>query len=109
MQRTQTGLVRVVVDLAARDLRTPLVEQADQGAHQAGLALAALAEQHQVVAGQQRGLQLGQDGVVEADDAGKGGLAGRSRATRLARISSLTVRGAYPDSSSWPRVAGAGC
>ena len=32
----------------------------------------------------------------------------RSRSTRLARISSLTVRGVYPVSSSWPRVAGAG-
>ena len=91
--------VRVVVDLAAGDLGTPLVEQADQGAHQPGLALAALAEQHQVVAGQQGGLQLGQHGVVEADDAGEGGLAlPAAGSTRLARISSLTVRGVYPDS-----------
>ena len=35
----------------------------------------ALAEQHQVVAGQQGGLELGQHGVVEADDAGEGRLA----------------------------------
>ena len=68
--------VRVVVDLAAGDLGAPLVEQPDQRAHQPGLALAALAEQHEVVAGQQCGLQLGQHRVVEADDAGEGGRAG---------------------------------
>ena len=66
---------RVVVDLAAGDDGDPLVEQPDQGAHQPGLALAALAEQHQVVAGEQGALELGQDGVVEADDAGEGRLA----------------------------------
>jgi hypothetical protein len=64
------------VDLAAGDLRTPLVQQAGQGAHQAGLSLAALAEQHQVVAGQERCLELGKDCVVEADDTGEGGFAG---------------------------------
>ena len=42
----------------------------------AGLALAALAEQHQVVAGQHGPLELGQHGVVEADDAGEARLAG---------------------------------
>ena len=47
-----------------------------QGADQPGLALAALAEQHQVVAGEQGPLDLGQDGVVVADDAGEGRLAG---------------------------------
>ncbi len=44
----------------------------DQRPHQPGLALAALAEQDQVVTGQQGGLEFGQDRVVEADDAGKG-------------------------------------
>jgi hypothetical protein len=43
----------------------------DQRADQPGLALPALAEQHDVVAGQQGPLQLRQDGVVEADDAGE--------------------------------------
>ena len=66
---------RVVVDLAAGDGGAPLVQQLHQGAHQPGLALAALAEQHQVVAGEQGALELGQDGVVEADDAGEGRLA----------------------------------
>ncbi len=47
----------------------------DECADQAGLALAPLAEQHHVVAGQQRPLDLGQHGVVEADDAREPGLA----------------------------------
>jgi hypothetical protein len=63
--------VRVVVDLAAGDHRRPLVEQPGDGAHQPGLALAALAEEHDVVAGEQGALQLGQHGVVEPDDAGE--------------------------------------
>lgn len=52
----------------------PLVEQADQRAQQPGLALAALTEQHEVVAGDQRPLQLRQDGVVESQDARPDGL-----------------------------------
>ena len=77
-RRRQPGAdrrVRVLVDLAAGDDRRPLVEQPDQGADQPGLALAALAEQHEVVPGEQGALELGQHGVVEADDAGEGGLA----------------------------------
>jgi hypothetical protein len=66
---------RVVVDLAALDDRGPLVEQGADGAHQAGLALAALPEEDEVVAGEQGALELGQHGVVEADDAGERGLA----------------------------------
>ncbi len=49
---------RVVVDLAALDVRRPLVEQGAERAHQPGLALAALTEEHQVVAGEQRALEL---------------------------------------------------
>ncbi len=44
-------LVGVLAELGPVDHRRPLVEQPDQGAQQAGLALAALAEQHDVVAG----------------------------------------------------------
>ena len=39
-------------------------------AQQPGLALAALAEQHEVVSGDQRPLELRQHGVLEAEDAG---------------------------------------
>ena len=70
------GPVRVIADLAALDDRAPLVEQPAEGAHEAGLALAALAEQHEVVAGEQGRLELGQDGLVEADHAREGVLAG---------------------------------
>ena len=63
--------VRVVVDLAAGDDRRPLVEQPADGADQPGLALAALAEQDDVVPGEQRPLDVRQHGLVEADDAGK--------------------------------------
>ena len=62
--------VRVLAQLGALDHRRPLVEQAGQRAQQPGLALTALTEQHDVVAGDQRPLQLRQHGVVEADDAG---------------------------------------
>src|SRR5919107_853839 len=67
---------RVLVELAADEHRRPLVEQADQGADQPGLALAALAEQDEVVAGDEGPLDLGDDGVLEADHAGQAGLAG---------------------------------
>ncbi len=65
------GLVRVVVDLAARDDRGPLVEQSDQGADQPGLTLAALSEQDDVVARDQGPLQVRQHGLAEPDDAGE--------------------------------------
>ena len=45
-------LVGVLPQLGAGDHRRPLVEQPDQGAQQPGLALAALAQQDHVVAGQ---------------------------------------------------------
>src|SRR6185503_20706305 len=61
--------VAVLAELGARDDRGPLVEQADERAQQPGLALAALAEQHDVVAREQGPLQLGEHGALEADDA----------------------------------------
>ena len=86
------GLVGVLVQLGAGDHRRPLVEQADDGADQAGLALAALAEQDDVVAGEQGALEVGQHGVVEADDAGEArACPARIRASRLSRSSSLTA------------------
>src|SRR5262249_20820226 len=62
---------RVVVDLAARHDRQPLVEQQRQRAQDARLRLAAQAEQDEVVARQDRVDDLGDDRVVVADDAGK--------------------------------------
>src|SRR5664279_4149221 len=61
--------VRVVVDLTTGDDRGPLVEQADEGADESGLALPAFAEQHDVVPGQQRAFQLREHRVGEPDDA----------------------------------------
>ena len=63
------GRIRVLAQFGAGDHRRPLVKQPDQRAQQPGLALAAFAEQDEVVAGDQRPLQLRQDGVVEAQDA----------------------------------------
>ena len=78
----------VLAELGALDDRGPLVEQADEGAQQAGLALAALAEQHDVVAGEQGALELRDDGVLEAVDARATGRAPpRRAASRLSRIS----------------------
>jgi PAS domain-containing protein len=62
-------LVRVLAELGARDHRGPFVEQADEAAQQAGLALSALAEQHHVVPREQRPLELGDHRGVEAVDA----------------------------------------
>ena len=67
---------RVVVDLAALDDGDPLVEQGGQRADEPGLALPALAEEDDVVPGEQGALELGADGLLEADDAGEGRLPG---------------------------------
>ena len=65
------GRVGVVVDLAARDGRGPLVEQPGQRADQPRLTLAAFPEQDDVVPGDQRALEVRQDGLAEPDDAGE--------------------------------------
>ena len=83
----------------------PLVEQADQGADQPGLALAALAEQDHVVAGEQGPLDLGEHGLVEADDAGQGGLAGGQPGQQVVADLGLDARGAR---GRW-RAARRGC
>ena len=104
-QRTHDGCVRVVADLAALDDRAPLVEQARERAHEAGLALAALAEQDEVVSGEQRRLELGQHGLLEADHA-RGRRPRRPAAgpARFSRISLLTLRWTWPEARSSPRV-----
>ena len=78
----ETGRVRVVVDLAAGDDRHPLVEQAGERADHAGLRLAALAQEDHVVAGEQRVLELRQDGVLVAEDPVDERLAGRDPGDR---------------------------
>ena len=84
--------VRVVVDLAAGHDRGPLVEQLADRADEAGFALAALAQQDDVVPGEQGALHVGQHGLVEADVPGKRFCPARIRASRLSLISCLTVR-----------------
>jgi len=61
-------VVGVVVDLAAHDDGHPLVEQAHEGAHHAGLGLAPFAQEHDVVTGEQGVGELGNDGVLVSDD-----------------------------------------
>ena len=63
-------VVGVVVDFGAGDDGHPLVQQADQGPDDPGLGLTALAQEDEVVAGQDGVLQLGDDGLLEAEDAG---------------------------------------
>ena len=71
-----------------------------------GLALPALTEQHDVVAGEQGTLDLGDDGLVEADDARQDSARPSvSRAIRFCRISVLTLRCTCPDARRSPRVA----
>ena len=67
--RGARSVVRVVVDLAARHDRHPLVEQRGERADHARLRLAALAEEDHVVAGDERVLELREDRLLVADDA----------------------------------------
>ena len=48
----------MLAEFGAGDHRRPLIEQADQCPQQSGLALTALTEEHEVVARDQRPLQL---------------------------------------------------
>ena len=61
--------VGVVVDLAALDDGDFFVQQVDHRADEAGLGLAPLAEEDQVMARQNGVLDLGDDGILVADDA----------------------------------------
>ncbi len=63
------GGERVVVDLAAGDDRYLLVEQVHERADQPGLGLPALAQEDDVLTGQDRVLQVREDRVLVADDA----------------------------------------
>ena len=60
---------RIVVELGAGEVRQPRVEQADEAPRDAALGLPALAEQDDVLARQDRVLELRQDGLVVAEDA----------------------------------------
>ena len=64
-------LERIFRYLDAVEHRRPFVEQRDERAQNPRLGLAAFAEQDQILARQQRVLQLRQHGVVVADDARK--------------------------------------
>ena len=65
--------IRILVDRQRRvvDVGNLVVEEADQRAHQPALGLALFAEEEQVVAGDQGEVDLGDDRVVVADDAGE--------------------------------------
>ena len=108
-QRAQTGAYGwSLISQPAID-RRPLVEQADKRADQAGLALAALAEQDDVVAGEQRALDLGEDRVVEADDAGKGGSSGGEAVEQVLADLGLDRAVRVDVARSSPRVADRWC
>ena len=92
LRRGGDRLVGVLAELGALDHRRPLVEQPDQGAQQPGLALAALAEQHDVVAGDQGALELRDDGAARSRAGRATGRGPRaSAASRLSRISCAQV------------------
>jgi hypothetical protein len=95
---------RIVEDLAAGDVGLPLIQQAHQRAHQAGLALTTLTEQDEVVAGEQRALELGKHGVVEPTMPGKADVPERRCCSRFARTSALTLREVQPEARSSPSV-----
>ena len=66
---------RVVVDLTAFHVRHPRVEQGREAADEAGLGLAAFAQEDHVLAGEEGILHLGDDGIFKAMNAGKQRLA----------------------------------
>ena len=70
------GMEGVVVEFAAGNDGDLFVQQVDQGADEAGFGLAPFAQQDDVLAGEDGVFQLGNDGVVEADDAGEYGFLG---------------------------------
>src|SRR5205814_7326687 len=61
----------IVVDLAAVDYRDLSIQQAGQRSDQPALGLAALTKKDDVLARQDGVLDLGNDGSLEADDAGE--------------------------------------
>src|SRR5439155_21142271 len=65
------GRVRVVVDLAAFDYRDLIVEEGDQRSDQPALGLAPLAEEDDVLAGEDGVLHLRYDRPLVADDPGE--------------------------------------
>ena len=77
-------VVGVVVDLRTGDDRHPLVEQVHERADQAGLGLAPLAQEDDVVAGQEGVLELGDDRVLIAQHAREQWLAGADLGDRVA-------------------------
>jgi hypothetical protein len=74
--RGRDGRERVLRDLGAGEDRRPLVQQADEAAHQAGFRLAALAEQDDVLVAENGVGELRDHRVVVTGDAGKQRLAG---------------------------------
>ena len=78
------GTEGMIVDLAARDHGHEFVQQAHERAHDPALRLAALAEHDDVVAGDDRVGELGQDRVVVAHDAGEQLLAGAEAGQEVA-------------------------
>ncbi len=70
------GVVRVVVDLGTGDDRHPLVEEIGETADHAGLRLPSLAQEDDVVAGEQRIFELRGDGALVAEHLGEQRLIG---------------------------------
>ncbi len=66
----------VVVYFRAGDARNEFIEQRDELAEDAGLGLAAQPQEEHVVFGEDRVLDLRQDGLLVAQDVGKQGFAG---------------------------------
>ena len=90
----QIGVERIVVDLAAGDCGHLLVQQIDQAARDARLGLAALAEEHDVLPGEDGVLDLRDDGLFIADDAGEDVFARAHLANQV--LAHLLLDGEHP-------------
>ena len=97
----------IAVDLATRDRRNRLVEEFHESADDPGLRLAALAENHHVVPGEDRVLDVGNDRLVVAQNAREDALASRHLAEQV--LPQLVAHPARPDARPPELAQGGRC
>ena len=97
------GLIRIVADLAAGDVRQLFIQQRGQHADDARLGLPAQSEQDEIVPRENRVDDLRNHRIFVADDAGKQSSPRCSLQIRFWRSSSFTLR---PRDPLFGKVAG---
>ncbi len=101
------GRQRMIVDLGAGDDRNRFIEEMDQLTEHPGLGLTAQTQEQDIMLGQDRVLDLRDNGLLVAEDVGKqAACLSSSLAMRFRLISSLTDSIRYPLDFSSPKVRG---